>query len=207
MVTNREGEILYANRKAEKMSGYRRSELVGRKVELLVPLGLRRRHVQLRAEFYRRGVARLMGEAQHDFILRRKDGTSVEVEISLGPAGDDTMAVVRDVTERHLMEEALEHRALHDPLTDLANRNLFFDRLHQAIYSARRDGSAFALVMLDVDDFKSVNDRYGHAVCDEVLRQLATQLRRGMRATDTAARLGGDEFAWILPRVRSRPAA
>lgn len=207
VVTNPDGGIVYANRKAQSMSGYKRSELIGRKVEVLVPLGTRRRHVEHRREFYHRGVARLMGKSEHDFILRRKDGTSVEVEISLGPAGNDTIAVVRDVTDRHLMEEALEHRALHDPLTDLANRTLFFDRLHQAIYSAGRDGSSFALVMLDVDGFKAVNDRYGHASGDEVLRQLSAQLRRGMRATDTAARIGGDEFAWILPRATGRPAA
>jgi diguanylate cyclase (GGDEF)-like protein/PAS domain S-box-containing protein len=207
VVTGRDGEIVFANRNAESLTGYGRAELIGRKVELLVPVRLRREHVQLRRDFYHRGVARLMGETEHDFSLRRKDGTNVAVEISLGPAGNNTMAVVRDVTERHLMEKALEHRALHDPLTDLANRSLFFDRLHQSIYNARRDRSAFALVMLDLDGFKSVNDTYGHAVGDELLRRMSARLRQGMRSTDTAARIGGDEFAWILPRVTGRPAA
>lgn len=148
-----------------------------------------------------------MGEVDADLSLRRKDGSSVPVEISLGPVGANTVAVIRDVTERRLLEKALEHRALHDPLTDLANRTLFFDRLRQSIFSARRDGSAFAVVMLDVDGFKTINDQYGHAAGDEVLKHLAARLCKGMRATDTTARIGGDEFAWILPRVSSRSVA
>src|SRR5262249_54164170 len=141
-----------------------------------------------------------------DLMLRRKDGGEVSVEISLGPAGEDTVAVVRDVTERRRMEEALEHRALHDPLTDMANRSLFFDRLQQAIHSARRQGIQLAVVMLDLDGFKSVNDAFGHAAGDEVLKVMAGRLSADMRATDTAARIGGDEFAWVLPRVTGRRA-
>jgi diguanylate cyclase (GGDEF)-like protein len=147
-----------------------------------------------------------MGDAAKDFRLRRKDGTTLPVEISLGPVGEDTVAVVRDVTERRRMEIALEHRALHDPLTDLANRSLFFDRLRQAIHGARRDGSRLALVMLDLDGFKAINDTRGHSAGDAVLKEVAGRLRVGLRATDSAARLGGDEFAWILPRVASRRA-
>ncbi len=204
VVTAPQGEIVFANRAAETMTGYRRRELVGNKVEMLVPARLRGIHVRQRRGFYNRGVARLMGEADRNFMLRRKDGSEVAVEISLGPAGEDTVAVIRDVTERRRMEEALEHRALHDPLTNLANRTLFFDRLQQAIHSARRQGTQLAVVMLDLDGFKAVNDAYGHAAGDEVLKIVASRLGNDLRATDTAARIGGDEFAWILPRVASR---
>jgi diguanylate cyclase (GGDEF)-like protein/PAS domain S-box-containing protein len=207
VVSGPDGHIVFANQKVESLTGYRPSELIGLAVEILVPLGIRRRHVQLRRGFYRRGLARPMGEADADLSLRRKDGSSVPVEISLGPVGANTVAVIRDVTERRLLEKAMEHRALHDPLTDIANRTLFFDRLRQSILNARRDGNAFALVMLDVDGFKAINDQYGHAVGDEVLKQLAARLCHGMRATDTTARIGGDEFAWILPRVSSISAA
>ena len=206
VVTDPDGEIVFANRAAEEMTGYRRKELVGRKVELLVPSRQRGAHVRERRRFYRRAQPGLMGHGQGAFSLRRKDGTMVEVEIALGPAAEDTVAVIRDVTERRRMEEALAHQALHDPLTNLPNRTLFFDRLHQAINSARRQGTQLAVVMLDLDGFKSVNDVYGHAAGDGVLKIVASRLSEGMRASDTAARIGGDEFAWILPRVASRRA-
>jgi diguanylate cyclase (GGDEF)-like protein/PAS domain S-box-containing protein len=204
IVSDSDGKIVYANRQTESLTGYRRSELIGRNVELLVPTRLRGIHVRQRRGFYSRGLARLMGKPDSDFRLRRKDGTGVPVEISLGPAGEATVAVIRDFTDRRRLEAALEHRALHDPLTDLANRTLFFDRLRQSIHTARRESSQVALVMLDLDAFKAVNDTHGHAVGDEVLKELGVRLRKGLRATDTAARIGGDEFAWILPRVTSR---
>lgn len=204
VVTDPDGEIVFANRAAEEMTGYRRKELIGRKIELLVAARQRGAHVRERRRFYRRGQPGLMGHGQGAFSLRRKDGTLVEVEIALGPAAEDTVAVIRDVTERRRMEEALAHQALHDPLTNLPNRTLFFDRLHQAINSARRQGTQLAVVMLDLDGFKSVNDAYGHAAGDGVLKVVASRLSEGMRASDTAARIGGDEFAWILPRVASR---
>jgi diguanylate cyclase (GGDEF)-like protein/PAS domain S-box-containing protein len=202
IVADGSDKIVYANRQVERLTGYRRRELVGRQVEVLLPGGLLGHNGRQRPEV--RGVARLLGPLDSDFRLKRKDGTTVAVEISLGPAGPDTVAVMRDFTERRRMEEALEHRALHDPLTELANRTLFFDRLRQSIHSSRRDRTQVALVMLDVDGFKSINDRRGHAAGDAVLKELGARLRKGMRATDTAARIGGDEFAWILPRVNSR---
>jgi diguanylate cyclase len=204
VVTDREGRVVFVNRAAEAMTGYDRKGLIGQAVEILVPERSRGIHVRHRRSFYVRGAPRLMGDGIKDFRLRRKDGAIVPVEISLGPVGADTVAVVRDVTERRRMEAALEHRALHDPLTDLANRSLFFDRLRQALHAARRDASQVALVMLDVDGFKAINDSLGHATGDAVLREVGSRLRLGLRATDSAARLGGDEFAWILPRVSSR---
>ena len=206
VVTGPDGEIAFVNLAAEALTCYRRKELVGKKVEVLVPMRLRGVHVRNRRNFYTKGTARLMGETDRDFMLRRKDGSEVSVEISLGPAGEDTVAVIRDVTERRRMEEALQHRALHDPLTNLANRSLFFDRLQQALHSARRQGTQLAVVMLDLDGFKAVNDVYGHAAGDGVLKVVADRLSTDMRATDTTARIGGDEFAWVLPRVAGRRA-
>ena len=117
------------------------------------------------------------------------------------------MAVIRDITKRKQLESALEHMALHDPLTGLANRTLFFDRLNQAMLAAGRDRKRVALVMMDVDRFKAINDAYGHLVGDQVLRKLAMRLAFPLRASDTIARIGGDEFAWILPQVASRDSA
>jgi diguanylate cyclase (GGDEF)-like protein/PAS domain S-box-containing protein len=205
VVCDRAGTIVFVNRQAEEMTGYSRGELVGRRIETLVPIRYRRRHPDLRAGFHRRGKSRPMG-GNTDLLLRRKDGSLLAVDIALGPMDKHTVVAIRDVTERRSMEEALTHRALHDPLTELANRSLFFDRLRQALGDARRTRSTVAVVMLDLDGFKAVNDAFGHAIGDEVLRTLGGRLGEGLRATDTAARIGGDEFSLVMPHVASRRA-
>jgi len=205
VVCEEDGTIVFVNRQAESITGYSRDELLGKKIEKLVPVRSRPVHSALREDFYGRGRSRLMG-ANTDLQLRRKDGSLVAVDIALGPMGKQTVAAIRDVTDRRSMEEALSHRALHDSLTELANRSLFFDRLRFAIGEARREGTSVALVILDVDGFKAVNDAFGHSVGDEVLRTLGMRLAEGLRATDTAARIGGDEFAWVMPKIASRRA-
>jgi diguanylate cyclase (GGDEF)-like protein len=102
------------------------------------------------------------------------------------------------------LEFALQRIALHDPLTGLANRSLFLDRLSQAILDWRRERRTIALVTFDVNGFRQVNDAYGHLVGDQVLCRIALRLGAKVRAADTVARLGGDEFAWILPHVTGR---
>jgi diguanylate cyclase len=211
VIVNESGRIVYANRQVEILTGYRRSELEGRPVELLVPASLRTLHVKQRRRYAARPSVRPMGSPDHDFQLRRRDGTELPVDIALGPIGTRltrlTAAVIRDIGDRRRLEADLEHRALHDPLTDLPNRSLFFDRLEQAMMGFRRDRRPVAIVMLDLDRFKSVNDAYGHVAGDALLRQLSARLQSRLRATDTVARIGGDEFAWILPHVAGPQAA
>ena len=205
------GRIIYVNRRAEEITGYRRKDLHGRRIELLVPRRLRAIHQEHRREYAAHPGPRSMGSADHDFKVQRKDGTELSVDIALGPiasaAGPQVIAVIRDISERQRLEVVLQHQALHDPLTDLANRNLFFDRLKQAIHGAQRDGNRVALVVMDLDEFKEVNDSFGHGVGDALLKAVAARLVQRLRATDTAARLGGDEFAWILPGVADHVAA
>jgi diguanylate cyclase (GGDEF)-like protein/PAS domain S-box-containing protein len=105
--------------------------------------------------------------------------------------------VIDDIGDRRALEAALRHQPLHDPLTGLANRVLFDDRLRHALGRGRREGTGTCMLMIDLDDFKSVNDGFGHAVDDEVLTAFASRLRSVLREIDTAARLGGDEFAVI----------
>jgi diguanylate cyclase (GGDEF)-like protein/PAS domain S-box-containing protein len=106
-----------------------------------------------------------------------------------------------DVTERKRAEEALAHLAMHDPLTELPNRALLRDRLQQAILVAQRERKPLALMLMDLDHFKEVNDSLGHGAGDLLLQQVARRVRNALRASDTVARLGGDEFAALLPGV------
>jgi diguanylate cyclase (GGDEF)-like protein/PAS domain S-box-containing protein len=200
------GRIVFVNQSADRITGYRPEELVGRKIEILVPVSLRPAHRGHRIDYYGgRTGPRPMGTPGHDFRVRRKDGTEFSADIALDsiktPQGPRTISVIRNINERRRLESTLQHQALHDPLTGLANRLLFFDRLNQSLLSARRERKEVALVLLDVDDFKAVNDAHGHATGDDVLKEFGVRLGSGLRASDTVARIGGDEFAWILPRV------
>jgi diguanylate cyclase (GGDEF)-like protein/PAS domain S-box-containing protein len=141
----------------------------------------------------------------HERRAMRKDGIAVPVEISVSEMqweGEAHLsAFIRDVTEREQQRRALEHQALHDSLTNLPNRTLFFDRVGRETTAATESGRGFAVVLLDLDHFKEINDTLGHHAGDLLLTQIGPRLQSMLRAGDTVARLGGDEFALLLPAL------
>ncbi|MBF8224375.1 diguanylate cyclase domain-containing protein [Halomonas sp. 328] len=114
------------------------------------------------------------------------------------------MGIARDITERRAMEEKIRHMAQHDPLTGLPNRALFFSHLDKAIRLALRQGQPLALMFIDLDKFKPVNDTHGHGVGDRLLIAVARRMEARLRASDVIGRIGGDEFVVLLPLIRDR---
>jgi len=132
----------------------------------------------------------------------RRDGVSFPQEISLTAIdGGGLVAVVRDITERTYAEEQIKHLAYHDALTGLPNRLLFKDRVTVALSHAQRNSSRLAVLFLDLDRFKVINDSLGHNVGDQLLQEVASRVQSCLRDSDTVARLGGDEFTILLPSL------
>ena len=149
---------------------------------------------------------RRIGFGSLDFTVRLPDGSerhleSVATDMLDDPTIRGIVVTTRDVTDRHVIADRLAHEATHDALTDLPNRTLFHERLRTALARQRRSRDAVAVLMIDLDDFKNINDSYGHPAGDEVLRSVSSLLTVGLRAEDTLARLSGDEFAIVCPDV------
>jgi diguanylate cyclase (GGDEF)-like protein len=134
-----------------------------------------------------------------EISLVDKNGVNHVFHISIPDIFKEKIVLVRDVTELKAYTDNLERLALHDTLTGLPNRKLFYDRLKQAILVGNREQKSFALLMLDVDSFKEINDTLGHYVGDVVLKEIGKRLMNTLRESDTVARIGGDEFAVLLP--------
>lgn len=196
-----DGVIRYANPASLELVGYEREEVIGKSFLPLIEAKDRRRLSEQHRE-------RMLGNESptcYDLRVVRKDGIvrfgrmhSSAITWEGRPAG---LVAFSDVTAEKLAEQKVTELALHDIITGLPNRLLLADRSHQAIVAAKRQGTGLALIYLDLDGFKSVNDTFGHEAGDDVLKAVAERLRNHTRETDTAARVGGDEFVVLVQNV------
>ncbi|MBU1618749.1 MAG: diguanylate cyclase [Gammaproteobacteria bacterium] len=202
------GHFTYISPSAEKLTGYPVTELMQQQMQQLITP---ESYAQIKLQMKKAAKALQAGEAYPDYVGEVeqvcKDGRRVwsEVKISGMYDGEGKFAgilgVSRDLTERRKIEERMRYMAQHDTLTGLPNRTLFADRLQKALQYAMRHQKSLALMLLDLNKFKPVNDTHGHAVGDLLLQQVAERLQCVIRSSDTVARIGGDEFIILLPQI------
>lgn len=203
-VVDAEGRFLYVSASFERIFGYTPDEVLGRRIFDLV-------HPDDRAATLQQAEQVMDGALQRHFRNRyvHKDGHSVDIQWSARwlPEYGVRIGVAHEVTELRRAERELEHRASHDPLTGLSNRHRLQCELQYAIAHAAQTGDGLAVLYLDLDGFKEVNDRGGHDIGDRLLREVAQRLQQGLRKGDLVARVGGDEFVALLPGCNDAEAA
>jgi diguanylate cyclase (GGDEF)-like protein/PAS domain S-box-containing protein len=195
------GEFTYLAPSVQSVLGFETEELIGAQFAELL-------HAEERIaiETALAAAARSNGNCTLELRMRRRDGSWCRLEAVVSnlladPSVRGLVVTGHDVTQRRELEEQLSHQAFHDPLTMLANRALFLDRVSNALDRSRRTFLRVAVLFIDIDDFKTVNDSLGHAAGDELLVEVAGCLRDAVRDADAVARLGGDEFAVLLEGV------
>jgi diguanylate cyclase (GGDEF)-like protein/PAS domain S-box-containing protein len=195
------GRVVSTNPACEQMLGYSGAELSQRRALSFVVPNDRRRVLQ-QAVLAMRGVPQTF-----DIGVRHKDGHCIELNVVIMPiivarSIVGIYSIAKDITFRKRMEEQLAHQASHDPLTNLPNRTFFMERLARALAHAHRHQTLIAVLFVDLDRFKVINDSLGHVIGDQLLRAVAERLQACVRYGDTVARLGGDEFTILLENIR-----
>ena len=201
VVVDQSGEIVLLNVQAEKHFGYRRDELIGQKVKNIIPKGFAERLISDALRSAEDALAQQIGTGI-ELNGRRKDGSEFPIEIMLSPLegaeGVLVTAAIRDITTRRKAEALMIHSSEHDFLTGLPNRTLLSDRVNQAIRMAIRHKRKVAVLFLDLDGFKHINDSLGHPTGDKLLQSVGNRLVDCVRGSDTVSRQGGDEFVVLL---------
>ncbi len=209
IATDTKGIITLMNPVAEDLTGWRAPEAIGKAIEAVMQLtdGEDGRPIQNPIRLVLQ-EQRTVGMALNTFLSKGLT-KSIGVEDSAAPIVDQdgnitgAIIVFHDVSEARAMATKMTHLAQHDALTNLPNRILLYDRIQQALSRRRRDASTVALFLLDIDNFKAVNDVHGHLVGDELIQQIARALLEEVRDCDTLCRQGGDEFIFLFPGIES----
>ncbi|MBI5344609.1 MAG: EAL domain-containing protein [Deltaproteobacteria bacterium] len=199
------GDISYWNPASERIFGYSNEEAIGKDLHtLIVPSYQQNAFKEGFERFKTTGEGPVLGKTLEVSALR-KNGTEFPVEVSISGVMINgkwhSIGIIRDITERKQSEETIVRMAYHDHLTGLPNRLLLNDRLEQALSMGHRHNSLVAVLFIDIDRFKIINDTLGHAMGDELIRAAAERLRKRLRGSDTVARLGGDEFTVLLQDI------
>lgn len=202
MICDPQGHILYANARFFDVTGYAQEEVIGQTPRLL-------RSGETPESVYTEMWQSLLAgkEWRGEFKNRKKNGDVFWCMETIACVKDDHgtthnyVAVIEDISERKFAEETIRHLAYYDALTDLPNRRYFQERLDQALAWSRRSAARVALMLMDLDRFKTINDSLGHLAGDSLLKQTAQRLTERLREGDTVARLGGDEFAMIVTSI------
>jgi diguanylate cyclase (GGDEF)-like protein/PAS domain S-box-containing protein len=194
--------IEFFNQAAQRLFGYRLAEVRGHDAKMLMAEPYRGDFVSQLNNYLRPGKRQVSVSGSREVWGQRKDGSTFPMEFRASEMrlGSDRrfVGILHEISEQRAQQEALEYQTLHDPLTGLPNRTLFNDRLHQAVVIGHRERKPLALLIMDMDRFKEINDTLGHHIGDLLLQQVALRLAAILRQSDTVARLGGDEFA-VLP--------
>ncbi len=219
IATDAAGTVTAMNPAAERLTFYRRQELIGQHSVVLLhdPAEMSARSVQMSKDLMRpvpAGFATLIAKPnegqtdEQEWTYVRKDGSRIWVNLAMTALRTEEdkitgyLGIAFDITERKKLTEHVNHLAHHDQLTGLPNRVLLTDRIRQAIQRAKRNKQRVAVLMVDIDHFKRINDSLGHAAGDTLLDSVAKKLCSAVRQTDTVARMGGDEFVIVMPEFR-----
>ncbi len=203
-----EGVIHYQSPSVRHLLGYEPAEMIG----LSQFAAIHRDDVEAMRSRFKELIEKGMMERPVEFRVRRRDGQWRVLE-SIGkncldiPAVQGIIVNTRDITDRRAIEERIQHLAFHDALTGLPNRSLIQDRIAQTVVRSERAGKKFAVMFIDIDNFKNINDTLGHDVGDDLLRSIAERLTHAVRGHDTIARQGGDEFIVLLSELEGQRGA